>query len=89
MFPSIQVQTSKSKVSKTKDQNQRPKTKTKTNLSLVSPCNLSNLWMCYKRATIREVRAFVIAPGEMGADYHNQTGVSGSLDLPIAIHVCL
>src|SRR6185503_1414567 len=24
-----------------------------------------------KQATIQEVRAYVIAPGEMGADYHN------------------
>ena len=30
-----------------------------------------------KQATIQEVRAYVIAPGEMGADYHSQHGVTG------------
>jgi L-rhamnonate dehydratase len=35
-------------------------------------------------ALIREVRAFVIAPGEMGADYHNQNGSHWIIDLPIA-----
>ena len=37
-----------------------------------------------KQARIREVRAFVIAPGEMGADYHNQHGSHWIIDLPIA-----
>src|ERR1044071_10387106 len=37
-----------------------------------------------KIATIQEVRAYVIAPGEMGADYHNQTGSHWIIDLPIA-----
>lgn len=37
-----------------------------------------------KKASIREVRAYVIAPGEMGADYHNQTGKHWIIDLPIA-----
>lgn len=37
-----------------------------------------------KQARIREVRAFVIAPGEMGADYHNQNGSHWIIDLPIA-----
>ncbi len=37
-----------------------------------------------KQARIREVRAYVIAPSEMGADYHNQTGSHWIIDLPIA-----
>ncbi len=37
-----------------------------------------------KPALIREVRAFVIAAGEMGADYHNQNGSHWIIDLPIA-----
>jgi L-rhamnonate dehydratase len=37
-----------------------------------------------KHAKIQEVRAFVIAPGEMGADYHNQSGRHWIIDLPIA-----
>ena len=37
-----------------------------------------------KSSTIREVRAFVIAPTEMGADYHNQNGSHWIIDLPIA-----
>ena len=37
-----------------------------------------------KPATISEVRAFVIAPNEMGADYHNQDGSHWIIDLPIA-----
>ena len=37
-----------------------------------------------KQERIREVRAFVIAPSEMGADYHNQNGQHWIIDLPIA-----
>src|SRR5262247_956996 len=37
-----------------------------------------------KQATIREVRAYVIATSEMGADYHNQNGSHWIIDLPIA-----
>jgi len=37
-----------------------------------------------KQVTISEVRAYVMAPGEMGADYHNQTGSHWIIDLPIA-----
>jgi L-rhamnonate dehydratase len=37
-----------------------------------------------KHSRIREVRAFVIAPNEMGADYHNQNGSHWIIDLPIA-----
>jgi len=37
-----------------------------------------------KQVTISEVRAYVMAPGEMGADYHNQTGTHWIIDLPIA-----
>ncbi|HSE22821.1 MAG TPA: L-rhamnonate dehydratase [Pyrinomonadaceae bacterium] len=37
-----------------------------------------------KQAKIREVRAYVIAPTEMGADYHNQQGSHWIIDLPIA-----
>jgi L-rhamnonate dehydratase len=37
-----------------------------------------------KQAKIREVRAYVIAPNEMGADYHNQQGSHWIIDLPIA-----
>ena len=37
-----------------------------------------------KQAKIREVRAYVIAPNEMGADYHNQNGSHWIIDLPIA-----
>src|ERR1700686_4133291 len=37
-----------------------------------------------KQVRIREVRAFVIAPTEMGADYHNQNGSHWIIDLPIA-----
>src|SRR5258708_38625253 len=37
-----------------------------------------------KAPRIRAVRAFVIAPSEMGADYHNQHGSHWIIDLPIA-----
>lgn len=37
-----------------------------------------------RKASIREVRAYIIAPGEMGADYHNQSGKHWIIDLPIA-----
>ncbi len=37
-----------------------------------------------KQVTISEVRAYVIASDEMGADYHNQTGSHWIIDLPIA-----
>jgi len=37
-----------------------------------------------KKVTIREVRAFVIAGNEMGADYHNQHDSHWIIDLPIA-----
>ena len=37
-----------------------------------------------KQAKIREVRAYVIASSEMGADYHNQQGNHWIIDLPIA-----
>lgn len=37
-----------------------------------------------EKATIREVRAYVIAPTEMGADYHNQHGMHWINELPIA-----
>jgi L-rhamnonate dehydratase len=37
-----------------------------------------------KQVTISEVRAYVMAPDEMGADYHNQTGSHWIIDLPIA-----
>ena len=37
-----------------------------------------------KQAKIQEVRAYVIAPSEMGADYHNQHGNHWIIDLPIA-----
>src|SRR5258708_10898421 len=37
-----------------------------------------------KQAKIRQVRAFVIAPSETGADYHNQHGSHWIIDLPIA-----
>src|SRR4029453_3336193 len=37
-----------------------------------------------KKARIQEVRAYVIAASEMGADYHNQQGSHWIIDLPIA-----
>src|SRR5499426_3179087 len=37
-----------------------------------------------KKATIREVRAYVIDGNEMGADYHNQHDSHWIIDLPIA-----
>src|SRR5947208_4993605 len=37
-----------------------------------------------RKAVIREVRAYVIAPAAMGADYHNQPGGHWIIDLPIA-----
>lgn len=37
-----------------------------------------------KKTTIREVRAYVIASSEMGADYHNQHDSHWIIDLPIA-----
>ncbi|MGB8479555.1 MAG: L-rhamnonate dehydratase [Acidobacteriaceae bacterium] len=37
-----------------------------------------------KKASIREVRAYVVAPGETGADYHNQSDKHWIIDLPIA-----
>lgn len=37
-----------------------------------------------KQVTISGVRAYVMAPDEMGADYHNQTGSHWIIDLPIA-----
>jgi len=37
-----------------------------------------------KQVTISEVRAYVMAADEMGADYHNQTGSHWIIDLPIA-----
>jgi len=37
-----------------------------------------------KEARIREVRAYVIAPHETGADYHNHQGNHWIIDLPIA-----
>ena len=37
-----------------------------------------------KQAKIQEVRAYVIAANEMGADYHNQKGSHWIIDLPIA-----
>src|SRR4030095_3186411 len=37
-----------------------------------------------KKARIQEVRAYVIAASEMGADYHNQKGSHWIIDLPIA-----
>ena len=37
-----------------------------------------------KQVRISEVRAYVMATGEMGADYHNQTGSHWIIDLPIA-----
>ena len=37
-----------------------------------------------KPSTIQEVRAYVIAPNETGADYHNQHGSHWIIDLPIA-----
>src|SRR5262249_1703086 len=37
-----------------------------------------------RKATIREVRAYVIAADEMGADYHNQRDNHWIIDLPIA-----
>ncbi|MGI8785356.1 MAG: L-rhamnonate dehydratase [Acidobacteriota bacterium] len=37
-----------------------------------------------KKAVIREVRAYIIDPSEMGADYHNQQGSHWIIDLPVA-----
>lgn len=37
-----------------------------------------------KQARIREVRAYVVEPGEAGADYHNQQGGHWIIDTPIA-----
>ncbi len=37
-----------------------------------------------KTVVVREVRAYIIAPTEMGADYHNQQGGHWIIDLPIA-----
>ena len=37
-----------------------------------------------KKASILEVRAYVVAPGETGADYHNQSDKHWIIDLPIA-----
>ena len=37
-----------------------------------------------KQARIREVRAYVIEPGEAGADYHNQDRGHWIIDTPIA-----
>jgi len=37
-----------------------------------------------KKAIIREVRGYIIAPHEMGADYHNQHGAHWINELPIA-----
>lgn len=37
-----------------------------------------------RKATIREVRAYVIAAADTGADYHNQHGSHWIIDLPIA-----
>lgn len=37
-----------------------------------------------KKAIIKEVRAYIIDAGKMGADYHNQQGSHWIIDLPIA-----
>ena len=37
-----------------------------------------------KKASILEVRAYVVAPGETGVDYHNQSDNHWIIDLPIA-----
>ena len=37
-----------------------------------------------KKVSILEVRAYVVAPGETGADYHNQSDKHWIIDLPIA-----
>lgn len=37
-----------------------------------------------KKASILEVRAYVVASGETGSDYHNQSGEHWIIDLPIA-----
>ena len=39
-----------------------------------------------RQARIREVRDYIIEPGEAGADYHNQEESYLIIDLPIANH---
>lgn len=51
---------------------------------VICGCNLRIGFKFMKQARISEVRAFVIAPGESGVDYHNQQGSHWIIDLPIA-----